>query len=107
MPKKVYSNVKYGYQRNTAVEGGVTTILDYGNGATGIFVTCIHDIIGIDRFEFLGDKGKIVVDSSKKVTIKRLKTPETEIVLDGTPLLPPGSDRINSVALTNAIHQAG
>ena len=72
MPKKVYSNVKYGYQRNIAVEDEVTTILDYGNGATGVFITCTHDIIGTDRFEILGDKGKIVVDDSKKVTIKRL-----------------------------------
>lgn len=79
MPKKVYSNVKYGYQRNIAVEDEVTTILDYGNGATGVFVTCTHDILGTDRFEILGDKGKIVVDDSKKVTIKRLKTPEAEM----------------------------
>ena len=79
MPKKVYSNVKYGYQRNIAVEDEVTTILDYGNGATGVFITCTHDIIGTDRFEILGDKGKIVVDDSKKVTIKRLKKSETEM----------------------------
>jgi predicted dehydrogenase len=151
MPKKVYSNVKYGYQRNIAVEDEVTTILDYGNGATGVFVTCTHDIMGTDRFEILGDKGKIVVDDSKKVTIKRLKTPEAEMsasmdmqdvmkifmggdlsdvyseeviefesvwggqhiavienfaanILDGTPLLAPGSDGINGVALANAIH---
>ena len=151
MPKKVYSNVKYGYQRNIAVEDEVTTILDYGNGATGVFVTCTHDIMGTDRFEILGDKGKIVVDDSKKVTIKRLNTPEAEMsasmdmsdvmkifmggdmadvyseevlefesvwggqhiavienfaanVLDGTPLLAPGSDGINGVALANAIH---
>ena len=151
MPKKVYSNVKYGYQRNIAVEDEVTTILDYGNGATGVFVTCTHDVMGTDRFEILGDKGKIVVDDSKKVTIKRLKTPEAEMsdsmdmqdvmkifmgedqgdifseeviefesvwggqhiavienfaanVLDGTPLLAPGSDGINGVALANAIH---
>ncbi len=151
MPEKVYSNVKYGYQRNIAVEDEVTTILDYGNGATGVFVTCTHDIMGTDRFEILGDKGKIVVDDSKKVTIKRLKTPEAEMsasmdmvdvmkifmggdqddiyseevlefesvwggqhiavienfaanILDGTPLLAPGSDGINGVALANAIH---
>lgn len=79
MPKKVYSNVKYGYQRNIAVEDEVTAMLDYGNGATGVFVTCTHDIVGTDRFEILGDKGKIVVDDSKKVTIKRLTRPESEM----------------------------
>ncbi|WP_416151693.1 Gfo/Idh/MocA family protein [Salipaludibacillus sp. HK11] len=79
VPKKVYSNVKYGYQRDIAVEDEVTTMLDYGNGATGVFVTCTHDILGTDRFEILGDKGKIIVDDSKKVTIKRLKKPESEM----------------------------
>lgn len=151
MPKKVYSNVKYGYQRDIAVEDEVTALLDYGNGATGVFVTATHDVMGTDRFEILGDKGKIVVDDSKKVTIKRLKVPEAEMsakmdmqdvmkifmgtgagdiydeevlefenvwgaqhtdvlknfaanVLDGTPLLAPGSDGIQGVALANAIH---
>jgi UDP-N-acetyl-2-amino-2-deoxyglucuronate dehydrogenase len=79
MPKKVYSNIKYGYQRNISVEDEVTAMLDYGDGATGVFITCTHDAIGTDRFEILGDKGKIVVDDSKKVTIKRLVKPESEM----------------------------
>lgn len=79
MPKKVYSNVKYGYQRNIAVENEVTALLDYGNGATGVFITCTHDVVGTDRFEILGDKGKIVVDDSKKVTIKLLHKSESEM----------------------------
>ncbi|WP_407271864.1 Gfo/Idh/MocA family protein [Radiobacillus sp. PE A8.2] len=79
MPKKVYSNVKYGYQRNIPVEDEVTVLLDYGNGATGVFITCTHDVIGTDRFEILGDNGKIVVEDSKKVTIKRLHKPEAEM----------------------------
>ena len=151
MPKKVYSNVKYGYQRNIAVEDEVTAMFDYGNGATGVFITATHDIVGTDRFEILGDNGKIVVDDSKKITIKRLLKPESEMsdtmsmqdvmqifmggdvsdiyteeviefesvwgaqhcsvlenfaanILDGTPLIAPGSDGINGVALANAIH---
>ncbi|MBU8915746.1 Gfo/Idh/MocA family oxidoreductase [Neobacillus sp. 114] len=79
MPKKVYSNVKFGYQRNIAVEDDVTAVFDYGNGATGVFIACTHDVMGTDRFEILGDKGKIVVDDSKKVTIKRLYKSESEM----------------------------
>ncbi|WP_181833062.1 Gfo/Idh/MocA family protein [Bacillus taeanensis] len=151
MPKKVYSNVKYGYQRNIAVEDEVTTLLDYGNGATGVFITATHDVLGTDRFEILGDKGKIIVEDSKKITIKRLHKPESEMsasmsmqdvmkifmggdvsdiytkeelefesvwgaqhfavlenfaanIIDGTPLIAPGSDGIHGVALANAIH---
>jgi UDP-N-acetyl-2-amino-2-deoxyglucuronate dehydrogenase len=151
MPKKVYSTVKYGYQRNIAVEDEVTTILDYGNGATGVFITCTHDFIGTDRFEILGDKGKIVVDDSEKIRIKRLNKSENEMnasmswadackifedgdmgeiyseevlgfesvwgaqhitvlenfaanIIEGTPLIAPGTDGINGVGFANAIH---
>ena len=79
MPKKVYANLKYGYQRNIAVEDDVTALLDYGNGATGVFITATHDVIGTNRFEIVGDNGTIIVDDSKKVTIKRLYTPEKEM----------------------------
>jgi len=150
MPKKIYSNVKYGYQRDIVVEDEVTALLDYGNGATGVFITCTHDVLGTDRFEILGDNGKIVVDDSKRITIKRLKKPEPEMsatmmttdinklvkggktedlyseeviefksvwgaqhigvlenfaanIVEGTPLLAPGSDGINGVRFANAI----
>ncbi|UOQ87558.1 Gfo/Idh/MocA family protein [Gracilibacillus salinarum] len=79
MPEKVYTKAQYGYQRNIPVEDDVTTIVDYGNGATGVFVTCTHDVMGTDRLEILGDKGKIVVDDSKKITLKRLHKPEREM----------------------------
>ncbi|MBS4210189.1 Gfo/Idh/MocA family oxidoreductase [Bacillus sp. FJAT-50079] len=151
MPKTVTSNVKYGYRRDIAVEDEVTAMFEYENGASGVFVTCTHDVLGTDRFEILGEKGKIVVDDSKKITIKRLHTPELEMsksmdmsdvmrlfsggeqtdiyteevlefesvwgeqhinvienfsanILDGTPLIAPGSDGIYGVTLANAIH---
>jgi UDP-N-acetyl-2-amino-2-deoxyglucuronate dehydrogenase len=151
MPKKVSSTVKYGFQRDIAVEDEVTAVFEYENGGTGVFVTCTHDVLGTDRFEILGDNGKIIVDESKKITIKRLKKPEPEMnatmdmrdvmsifmggdtsdiysteeivfesvwggqhiavlenfaanIVDGTPLVAPGSDGINGVALANAIH---
>lgn len=79
MPKSVFSNIKYGYQRDLAVDDDVTTILDYGNGATGVFITCTHDIIGTDRLEITGDKGKILVEDSKTITLTRLKASETQM----------------------------
>jgi UDP-N-acetyl-2-amino-2-deoxyglucuronate dehydrogenase len=151
MPKKVYAKVNYGSQRNIVVEDDVTAVFDYGNGATGVFVTRTHDVVGTDRLEIVGDKGKIIVDNSSKVTIKRLVKPESEMsatmsmqdvmkifmggsqddvyseevldfgnvwgeqhiavledfasaVVEGTPLLAPGSDGINGVRLANAMH---
>ncbi len=151
VPKSVFAKVCYGFRRDIAVEDEVTAVVDYGNGATGTFVTATHDMVGTDRFEILGDAGKIVVEGSKTATVTRLKKPEREIsanmgmeqvrqlfqgqlnmddylsteviefdsawgiqhagvlenfaanVLDGTPLLAPGSDGINGVRLANAI----
>ena len=152
IPKSVYAKVAYGFRRNIAVEDEVTALIDYGEGATGVFVTATHDLVGTDRFEILGDNGKIVVDNSKTATVSRLSKPERELsesmdmqdvmrlftgqlniddyysseviefesawggqhagvlenfaanILDGTPLIAPGSDGINGVRLANAIH---
>lgn len=78
-PKTVYAKASFGFQRNIVVEDEVTALVDYGNGATGTFVTATHDIVGTDRFEILLDKGKIVVDNSKTVTVYKLTKPEREL----------------------------
>ena len=152
IPQSVYAKVAYGFRRDIAVEDEVTAVVDYGDGATGVFVTAVHDLIGTDRFEILGDNGKTVVDNSLTATVARLNKPERVLsegmdmqdvmklftgelntqnyyssevikfesrwgaqhtgvlenfaanILDGTPLIAPGSDGINGVRLANAIH---
>lgn len=79
IPQSVYAKVAYGFRRNIAVEDEVTAVVDYGNGATGVFVTATHDLVGTDRFEILGDNGKIVVENSKTATVTRLRKPEREL----------------------------
>lgn len=76
VPQSVFAKVQYGYRRDIAVEDEVNALVDFGNGATGTFITCTHDLPGTDRLEILCDKGKIVVDNSNKVTITRLKDDE-------------------------------
>ena len=152
LPQSVYAKVAYGFRRAVAVEDEATAIVDYGQGATGVFATATHDFVGTDRFEILGDSGKIVVENSATATVTRLKRPERELseamdqqdiskllsghvdlsqyhsleiieaeaqwgvqhagmlenfaanILDGTPLIAPGAEGINSVRLANAIH---
>lgn len=152
IPNSVYAKVSYGFRRNIAVEDEVTALVDFGSGVIGVFITATHDLTGTDRFEILGDCGKIVVVDSKTATVVRLKQPERDIsdglgpeqvrqlfrgqidtadyytseviefesawgvqhagvlenfaahILDGTPLLAPGSEGINGVRLANAIH---
>lgn len=72
IPNSVYAKVAYGFRRDIAVEDEVTAVVDYGDGATGVFVTAVHDVVGTDRFEILGDRGKIVVEGSKTAHVTRL-----------------------------------
>ena len=150
MPKAISAKIVYGAHRAIAVDNDVTAIADYGNGATGVFVTCTHDALGTDRLEIDLDGGKIVVEKSKVATVSRLKKSEEVMnatmsmmevakimmsgkhdelyttediadtdgwgtqhvavlenfaanILNGTPLIAPGADGINGVALANAI----
>lgn len=79
VPKSVFAKAAFGYRRDIAVEDEVTAFVDYGNGATGVFVTATHDLVGTDRLEILGTQGKIVVEGSKTAVVTRLTKPEREI----------------------------
>ena len=79
IPKSVFAKVQFGFKRDIAVEDEVNALVDFGNGATGSFMTATHDMIGTDRLEILLDKGKIVVENSKDVTIWKLNKPEQEL----------------------------
>ena len=79
IPQSVFAKCGFGSQRNIAAEDEVNALVDFGNGATGSFITCTHDIVGTDRLEILCDQGKIVVENSKTVTITRLDKPEREL----------------------------
>jgi predicted dehydrogenase len=78
-PEKVYAKLQYGAGRKIVVENEVNALLDFGNGATGSFITCTNDIVGTDRFEIFGTKGKIIVEDSKKLIVKQLAAPEAEL----------------------------
>ena len=84
IPTSVFAKAQYGFRRDIAVEDEVNALVDFGDGATGTFITCTHDMMGTDRLEILCDKGKIVVDNSKTVTISRLSEPEQELSKDMT-----------------------
>ena len=76
VPRSVFAKAQYGFRRDIVVEDEVNALVDFGDGATGTFITCVHDIDGTDRLEILCDKGKIVVDASNTVKITRLKDDE-------------------------------
>lgn len=78
IPKSIFAKCQYGFKRDIAVEDEVNALVDFGNGATGTFITCTHDMFGTDRLEILCDKGRILVEDSHKLTITRLAEPEQE-----------------------------
>jgi predicted dehydrogenase len=79
LPQSVYAKLGYGFRRAITVEDEATAVVDYGQGATGVLITATHDLVRTDRFEILGDSGKIVVDNSATATVTRLKQPEAEL----------------------------
>lgn len=85
MPTKVHSFCHFGKWHDIEVEDDVTAYLEYANGATGVFITSTADTPGTNRFEILGDKGKLVCeeileDGKKKdvLTFYKLEMAERE-----------------------------
>lgn len=79
VPKSVFAKVGYGFARDIVVDDEVNFMVDFGDDVTGTFQTAVHDLIGTDRFEILGEQGKIVVTDSKTATVYRLKQAERDL----------------------------
>lgn len=77
LPARVRSFCHFGKWHNIEVEDDVTVYMEFPNGATGVFVTSTADAPGTNRFEILGDKGKLVVENDK-LTATLLEQSERE-----------------------------
>ena len=77
MPVKIDAKLHYGKWHDIEVEDDVTAYVEYANGATGTFITSTGDAPGTNRFEILGDKGKLVAEGNKLIFIKN-EMPESE-----------------------------
>ena len=63
MPKRIRSFCRFGKWHDIEVEDDVTAYLEYENGATGVFITTTGEAGGTNRFEVVGDLGKLVVQN--------------------------------------------
>lgn len=79
MPVKVRADLKYGSHRKITVEDDATIHFTFANGATGNFIICTHDVLGTNSFEIFGDKGKIIIENSEKLTAKVLHESENDM----------------------------
>ena len=64
MPEKVRAFVQQGKHHTIEVDDEVTAYLEYGNGATGLFVTTTGEAPGSNRLEIAADNGRLVYDTS-------------------------------------------
>lgn len=64
MPSKVHSFCHFGKWHDIEVEDDVTCYLEFPNGATGVFVTSTADAPGTNRFEILGNNGKLICENN-------------------------------------------
>lgn len=71
MPSRVTATIGIGKYHDIEVEDDVTAVLEYPNGATGVFVTTTGESPGTNRLEIIGDKGAIIADASDKVVLKK------------------------------------
>lgn len=78
MPVRVRAFVDYGKYHDIEVDDDVTAYVKYANGASGTFITSTGEAPGTNRFEIMGDRGKLVAEDNKKLTFWRLRTSERE-----------------------------
>ena len=77
MPSKITAFCHEGKWHNIEVEDDVTAYVEYPNGATGVFITSTADTPGTNRFELLGDSGKLVCENDV-LTYYKSEMPEQE-----------------------------
>lgn len=65
MPSTVSANISLGKYHDIEVEDDVTAMLEYPNGATGVFCATTGESPGTNRFEVVGTLGKLVSEGGK------------------------------------------
>ncbi|MBQ6809112.1 MAG: Gfo/Idh/MocA family oxidoreductase [Clostridia bacterium] len=70
IPKRVRASAYYGKYHDIEVEDDVTSYYEYENGATGLFITTTGEFPGTNRFEYTGDKGKVIIEGDKMTYVK-------------------------------------
>jgi len=64
-PARVRGFCQLGRFHNIEVEDNVTAYLEWPNGATGAFITSTGESPGSNRFEVVGERGKLVLENNK------------------------------------------
>ena len=65
MPSNIHAICKLGAFHDIEVEDDVSAVMEYANGASGIFVTTTGEAPGTNRLEIVGTKGKLVSEATQ------------------------------------------
>jgi predicted dehydrogenase len=63
MPRSVHAFCPIAKYHRIEVEDEVTAVLEFPNGASGVFVTSTGEAPGVNRLEIFGDKGKVILEN--------------------------------------------
>lgn len=84
MPSKLTTIGGFGKFHDIEVEDDVTTIMEYPNGATGVFVTTTGEAPGTNRLEIVGTRGKLVIESGQPMKFIRNEVPTEKHLKEAT-----------------------
>lgn len=65
VPQRVRGFCYFGKRRDIEVEDEATIYMEYENGLTATYITCVSEFPGTNRLEIAGNKGKIVYENDK------------------------------------------
>ncbi|MBO5439413.1 MAG: Gfo/Idh/MocA family oxidoreductase [Clostridia bacterium] len=120
MPVSLRAKCYEGKHHNIEVEDEATICAKYENGATGEFITSTGIENGVNTFEIVGDKGKILIERGRLVLEKNGKITAFEdedynghlnilknfanAILYGEKLIAPASEAVNELILSNGAY---
>lgn len=70
MPTKLTAHCQFGRFHNIEVEDAVTAMMEFENGATGVFITTTGEAPGTNRLEVACDRGKVLIEDDKLTFIR-------------------------------------
>jgi predicted dehydrogenase len=86
MPKKVRGFCSMGRMHNIEVEDEVTAVLEWPNGATGVFICSTGEAPGTNRLEIAAEHGRVIVEGGKIHYLRNeLAVSDAIRTLDGPP----------------------
>lgn len=67
LPVRVRAHCGFGRYHQIEVEDDVTAYMEFGSGATGVFIASTGEAPGTNRLEIVGERGRIVYENEKIV----------------------------------------